>query len=91
MNQKPQKGLVLGGGGAKGCYHVGAWEAFRELGIRFDAVTGTSIGALVGAFYVQQDIHPVVDFVLGMKPTEIAEELPYMPSTVREKSMGQRR
>ncbi|WP_283651191.1 patatin-like phospholipase family protein [Ileibacterium valens] len=86
--KKPQKGLVLGGGGAKGCYHVGAWEAFRELGIRFDAVTGTSIGALVGAFYVQQDIHPVVDFVLGMKPTEIAEELPYMPSTVREKIHG---
>lgn len=82
------RGLVLGGGGAKGCYHVGAWEAFKELGIQFDAVTGTSIGALVGAFYVQQDINPVVDFVLGMKPTEIAEELPYMPNTYREKVRG---
>lgn len=82
------RGLVLGGGGAKGCYHVGAWEAFREMKMEFDAVTGTSIGALVGAFYVQQDLAPVVDFVIGMKPTEIAEELPYLPNTMKEKVRG---
>lgn len=38
--------LALGGGGAKGIFQVGAWQAFRELGIEFDAVAGTSIGAV---------------------------------------------
>jgi predicted patatin/cPLA2 family phospholipase len=39
-------GLVLAGGGAKGAYHIGAWQAFAEAGIRFSAFSGTSIGAL---------------------------------------------
>jgi len=42
-------GLVLAGGGAKGAYHIGAWQAFAEAGIRFSAFSGTSIGALNAA------------------------------------------
>ena len=42
-------GLVLAGGGAKGAYHIGAWEAFSEAGLRFSAFSGTSIGALNAA------------------------------------------
>lgn len=42
--------LVLAGGGALGAYEVGAIEALIELGFKFDIVTGTSIGALNGAF-----------------------------------------
>lgn len=38
--------LALGGGGAKGIFQVGAWQAFRELGLEFDAIAGTSIGAV---------------------------------------------
>lgn len=43
-------GFVLEGGGAKGSYHIGVWKALRELGIEISAVTGTSIGAINGAF-----------------------------------------
>ncbi len=43
-------GLVLEGGGARGSYHVGAIKALNELGIKFDAVVGTSIGSINGAF-----------------------------------------
>lgn len=88
QSSKNRKGLVLGGGGAKGCYHVGVWQALKENGISFDAVTGTSIGALVGSFYVQQNIEPVTDFVMGMTPTEIARELPRLPMTMKEKIKG---
>ncbi len=42
-------GLVLAGGGAKGIYQLGAWSAMRELGIRFSAVAGVSIGSINGA------------------------------------------
>ena len=47
------KALVLAGGGAKGAYQMGAWKALRKLKMKFDIVTGTSIGALNGALIVQ--------------------------------------
>ncbi|MGL5439761.1 MAG: patatin-like phospholipase family protein [Filifactoraceae bacterium] len=50
-----KRGLVLGGGGSKGGYQIGAWKALRELNYEFDIVTGTSIGALNGALIVQGD------------------------------------
>ena len=42
--------VVLSGGGAKGSYQLGVWKALRELHIKYDIVTGTSIGALNGVF-----------------------------------------
>jgi NTE family protein len=44
-----QTALVLGAGGAKGFAHLGALRAFERHGIEFDAVAGTSIGAIIGA------------------------------------------
>ncbi len=43
------RGLVLEGGGAKGCYQIGAYKALVEMGITFDYVVGTSIGAINAA------------------------------------------
>lgn len=40
--------VVLSGGGAKGSYQLGVWKALRELHIKYDIVTGTSIGAING-------------------------------------------
>lgn len=53
--------LVLSGGGAKGSYQMGAWKAFRELGIRINAVIGTSVGALNGALIAQGDFKTGLD------------------------------
>ncbi|MGL5692531.1 MAG: patatin-like phospholipase family protein [Peptostreptococcaceae bacterium] len=55
------RGLVLEGGGTKGAYQIGAVKALRELGIEFQGVTGTSIGALNGAFIIQNDIEIMED------------------------------
>lgn len=41
--------LALGGGGSKGMFQMGAWRAFRELGLEFSAISGTSIGSVNGA------------------------------------------
>lgn len=43
------RGLVLAGGGARGLAHLGALRALAEAGHRFDAIGGSSIGAIVGA------------------------------------------
>ncbi len=42
-------GLALGGGAALGAAHIGVLKAFREKGIKPDCISGTSIGAFVGA------------------------------------------
>ena len=82
--QKPRTGLVLGGGGARGCYEIGAWQAFNECGVHFDCVAGTSIGALVGAIYVQHTLKPLVDFVYTMSPAMIATDMPVVPDKLRD-------
>ena len=48
-------GIALAGGGSKGSYQIGVWKALRELGIDYDIVTGTSIGAINGALMVMGD------------------------------------
>ena len=49
--------LVLSGGGALGSYEVGVWQALRKLHIKFDIVTGTSVGALNAIMVTQNDFH----------------------------------
>lgn len=44
-------GIALGGGGAKGVAHVLMLEALDELGWPPCCITGTSIGAIIGALY----------------------------------------
>lgn len=44
-------GLVLSGGGAKGVAHIGVIRALEEGGIPIDYITGTSMGAIIGALY----------------------------------------
>lgn len=48
---KPVVGLALGSGAARGLAHIGVLKVFEREGIPVDLITGSSIGALVGAFY----------------------------------------
>lgn len=45
--------LVLAGGGSRGAYQIGVWQALREMDIPIHIVTGTSVGALNGALIAQ--------------------------------------
>ena len=48
---KNKIGLVLSGGGIKGVAHIGAIKALEEHGISPYYISGTSAGAIIGAFY----------------------------------------
>jgi NTE family protein len=48
--------LSIGGGGSHGAWAVGAIKALRERGITFDAVYGTSVGALIAPFALLDEI-----------------------------------
>ena len=54
------KAIVLSGGGSKGSYQIGVWKALRKLHIKYDIVTGTSVGALNGALMVQNKFHKAI-------------------------------
>lgn len=48
---KRKIGIVLSGGGARGIAHLGVLKALEEFGIVPTHVSGTSAGAIAGAFY----------------------------------------
>lgn len=48
---KAKLGLVLSGGGARGIAHIGILKVLEELGVKPDIISGTSSGAIIGAFY----------------------------------------
>lgn len=57
---RPRVGLALGGGSARGLAHVGVLRWLEEHHVPIDALTGTSIGGLIGGGYAT-----------GMSPDEI--------------------
>lgn len=52
--QNDKIGLCFSGGGAKGAYEIGVWQALEELNLakNVEAVSGTSVGALNAALFV---------------------------------------
>jgi NTE family protein len=53
---RPLIGLVLGSGAARGFAHIGVIHALVERGIIPDIIVGTSIGALVGGCYANNQL-----------------------------------
>jgi NTE family protein len=51
LASRSARGLVLGGGGARGLAHVGVLQALDEAGYTVDFVGGTSMGAIVAASF----------------------------------------
>ena len=79
----PQRALVLAGGGAKGSYQVGVWQALQELDWTPDIITGASVGALNGCLFTMgkskeaedlwrgREIHDVLEAPASLKPEEL--------------------
>lgn len=51
MVPQPKVALVLGSGGPRGYAHIGVMRVLEEAGIKYDLVVGSSVGALIGAFW----------------------------------------
>jgi len=54
--RKPRIGIALGAGSARGWAHIGVLQTLVGAGIVPEIVAGTSIGALVGAVYAEDDL-----------------------------------
>lgn len=55
-------GFALSGGGARGIIHIGVLKAFDDAGFKPSCISGTSMGAVVGALYAA-----------GIKPDKMME------------------
>ena len=60
-------GLALSSGAARGLAHVGVLDVLERQGIPIDMIAGTSIGAIIGAFYAAgKDIGEITNAVTGL-------------------------
>ena len=69
---KTQKiGLALGSGASRGWSHIGVIKALLREGIEPDIVCGTSVGAMIGACYLTDNLESLEDWVLGSTRTDV--------------------
>lgn len=74
MNKKKLTiGLALGSGSSRGWSHIGIIKALAELGITPSVVCGTSIGAMVGASYVNNNMENLEEWALSLTKYKLAK------------------
>ena len=64
--EQPRIGLALGSGSARGWAHIGVLRALMDADIEPAVVTGSSIGALVGAAYASNNLDALEEWVREM-------------------------
>ena len=64
--------LALGSGGAKGFAHIGVLKYLEEVGFKPDIITGSSMGAIVGACYAMGvDINELENKAIGVNSSDV--------------------
>lgn len=69
-------GLVLSGGGGKGAYQVGVWQALKEYGIaqKVTAISGSSVGGLNAALFAVADMDTILYIWRNLVPQYLVED-----------------
>jgi len=68
---QPTVALALGTGGARGLAHIGAIEAIVAAGYRITAVSGSSMGALIGGIYAAGKLDVYRDWVCALQKIDV--------------------
>lgn len=80
MFEQKKIGVALSGGGAKGLAHIGVLKVFEDNNIPIHMIAGTSMGAIIGAFYsaepnakkikkeiLENDLNSLLDYTFPRK------------------------
>ncbi|HCW91620.1 MAG TPA: alpha/beta hydrolase [Marinobacter sp.] len=67
--------LTLGSGGARGYAHIGAIEVLEERGYKIIAISGCSMGALIGGMYAAGKMQDYKDWVTGLGQFDVLKLL----------------
>ncbi len=68
---KPEVGLALGSGSARGWAHIGVLGGLARRGIVPDVVAGASVGSLVGAAFASGQLETLEQWVRGLSRVEV--------------------
>jgi NTE family protein len=63
--------LVLGSGGARGLAHIGVIRMLEKAEVKIEAITGSSMGALVGGIYATGKLDAYEDWVCGLEQSDV--------------------
>lgn len=91
-------GLVFAGGGGKGAYQIGVWQALQDAGIskRIGGISGASVGALNAVLFAIGDLNKSIELWKGVTPSiilkpqdkcsceKVIEHLPYIKNNCAE-------
>jgi len=66
LGKRVRVGLALGSGAARGLTHLGVISVLQRIGVEIACVSGTSIGALVGAFLAAGKIDELDKIAAGL-------------------------
>ena len=72
MSKNKKISLVLGSGGARGYAHIGVIEELLEHGYEIKSISGSSIGALIGALYACGKLDEFKEWVLALDLLDVA-------------------
>jgi len=73
MSNKKTISLVLGSGGARGYAHIGVIEELLKHGYEIKSISGSSMGALIGALYACGKLDMFKEWVLALDLLEVAK------------------
>ena len=77
LKSKRKVSLVLGSGGARGLVQIGVIRSLEKKGYEIDEVVGCSIGALIGAAYVEGRLQQLEDWMLSINRSMIFKLLDF--------------
>lgn len=67
--------LVLGSGGARGLTHIGVIHELEKRGYEIRAITGCSVGSLIGGFYCAGKLDVFEDWVCSLSEWDVVRFL----------------
>ena len=72
-SDKQTVSLVLGSGGARGYAHIGVIEELLSRGYEIKSISGSSMGALIGALYACGKMEAYKEWVLGLDLMDVVK------------------
>ncbi|HEX7817635.1 patatin-like phospholipase family protein [Dyella sp.] len=71
LSRRPTVALALGAGGAKGLAHIGAIEEILAHGFEITAISGASMGALIGGVYAMGKLEIYREWVTSLAKMDV--------------------
>ncbi len=73
VEHKQSISLVLGSGGARGYAHIGAIEELEKQGYKISSISGSSMGAMIGALYACGKLNEFKEWVLSLDILDVVK------------------